>query len=59
MDELCLGNGEGETPGRRNVTQGAEVALKKLNIASLRRGRNRDHEIIHIGDYYDVGDHRV
>jgi len=59
VDEFCLGNREGESPGRRNAAQGAKVALQELNIAPVGRGGNRNDEIIHIGDYYALGDHWV
>ena len=57
MHEFCLGNGKGETSGRRDASQGPEVALKELNIASVGTGGNRDREMIHIGDNYALGDH--
>ena len=58
MNEFRLGNGKGKTSGRRNATHGAQVFLKELNIASVRRGGDRDHQIIHIGEHYALGDHR-
>jgi len=35
VDEFYLGNRKGETTGRRDAAQGAEVALKDLIIASV------------------------
>jgi len=51
VNELSLGDGEGEASGRRNPTKGAVVTLKGLNVASVGGGGDRDHEIVHIGDY--------
>jgi len=56
MDKFCLWNGEGEAPGRSRTAQGAEVVLEQLNIASVRGGRDSDHEIVHVGKHDTLGD---
>ena len=59
MNEFSLGDGKGKPPWCRNTAEGAEVALKELNIAPVRGGRDRDHKIIHVGDHNALGDHGV
>ena len=51
MNELSFGDGEGKAPGCRDTAERAVVALEELNVASVGGGRDRDHEIIHIGDH--------
>ena len=59
MNELSLGDREGKAPGCRDTAESAVVALKELNVASMRGGRDRDYEVIHIGDHNALRYHRV
>jgi len=59
VNELSFGDGEGKPPGRRDTAERAVVALEELNVASVRGGRNRDHEIVHIGDHNTLRYHRL
>ena len=59
MNKFSLGDGKGKAPGRHDPAEGAEVALKELNVTSVRGGRYRDHEVIHVGNHDAFGDHRV
>jgi len=59
VNELSLGDREGEASGCRDTAERAVVALKELDVASMRGGRDCDHEIIHIGDYNAFRDHGV
>ena len=51
MNELSLGDGEGKASRCRDTAERAVVALKELNVASVRGGRDRDNKIIHVGDH--------
>jgi len=59
VNELSLGDGEGKAPGCRNAPERAVLALKELNVASVRGGRDRDHEAIYVGDHNAFRDHWV
>jgi len=59
VHELCLGDGEGETPGCRDTAERVVLPLKELYLASVGGGRVGDHEIIHVGDYNTLRYHRV
>jgi len=51
VNELSLGNGEGRASGCRDTAKRAVVALKELNVASMRGGRDRDYKIVQVGDH--------
>jgi len=59
VNELSLGDGEGKAPGCRDTAERVVLALKELNVASVRGERDRDHEIIHVGDHNAFRDHGV
>jgi len=58
MSSVC-GDGEGKAPGCRDPAEGAVVALKELNVASVGGGGDCDHEIVHIGDHNALRYHRM
>jgi len=59
VNELSPRDREGKAPGRRYAAERAVVALKELNVAPMRGGRDRDHEVVHIGDHNAFRDHGV
>jgi len=59
VNELSLGDGEGKAPGCHDTAERAVLALKELNVASVRGGRDSDHEIVNVGDYNALRYHRV
>jgi len=59
VNKLSLRDREGKALGCRHTTERTVVALKELNVASMRGGRDRDHEVVHVGDHDAFRDHGV
>ena len=56
MDELGLGDREGQSFWGRNAAKGAVVTLKELNVPHVGGRRHCDHEIINVGENQSPGD---
>ena len=50
MEELSLGDLEGQAFRGRNPAQGAVVTLEELDVPPVRGSRKCDHEIINVGE---------
>jgi len=59
VNELSLRDGKGKAPGCRDTAERALLALKELNVTSMRGGRDCDYEIIHVGDHNALRYHRM
>ena len=50
VDELGLGDREGQAFRGRNAAEGVVVTLKKLDVPSMGGGSHCDHEVINVGE---------
>ena len=50
MDELGLGDREGQAFRGRNAAKGAVVTLKELDVPPVGGRCNCDHEVINVGE---------
>ena len=59
VNELSLGNREGQAFGGRNAAKGTVVTLKELDVSPVRGRRYCNHKVIDLGEDQALGNGRM